>query len=67
MGEIARRRANLIAQQIPQKNFDFDKYKQQFLLNFHENSKNFSENLVEKNSSSPRKNSKSAWWSALLC
>ena len=55
MGEIARRRANLIAQQIPQKNFDFDKYKQQFLLNFHENSKNFSENLVEKNSSSPRK------------
>ena len=55
MGEIARRRADLIAQQIPQKNFDFDKYKQQFLLNFHENSKNFSENLVEKNSSSPRK------------
>lgn len=55
MGEIARRRADLIAQQIPQKNFDFDKYRQQFLLNFHENSKNFSENLVEKNSSSPRK------------
>lgn len=55
MGEIARRRAELIAKQIPQKNFDFDKYKQQFLLNFHENSKNFSENLVEKNSSSPRK------------
>lgn len=55
MGEIARRRANLIAQQIPQKNFDFDKYKQQFLLNFHENSKNFSENLVEKNSSPQKK------------
>ncbi len=55
MGEIARRRANLIAQQIPQKNFDFDKYKQQFLLNFHENSKNFSENLVEKNSSLQKK------------
>lgn len=55
MGEIARRRADLIAQQIPQKNFDFDKYKQQFLLNFHENSKNFSENLVEKNSSTQKK------------
>lgn len=55
MGEIARRRADLIAQQIPQKNFDFDKYKQQFLLNFHENSKNFSENLVEKNSSPQKK------------
>ncbi|MGN1035146.1 MAG: hypothetical protein ACI4PS_01740, partial [Rhodocyclaceae bacterium] len=55
MGEIARRRANLIAQQIPQKNFDFDKYKQQFLLNFHENSKNFSENLVEKDSSPQKK------------
>ncbi len=55
MGQISRRRAELIAKQIPQKNFDFDKYKQQFLLNFHENSKNFSENLVEKNSSPQKK------------